>query len=333
MNANNNNGTTGASREWMARLGLMIFGVVLTLVLLEAVLRIGAMFVEARPITVSEGRGTILTLGDSHTYGVQEPPENSYPGHLQRLLDKRAPGRYSVINLGVPGSNSAEIAARLPDYISRYRPFAVIVGVGINNRWNYSDTQESKRLGPIIHWLADLRIMRLYHLLSLNLRSALSPPEVAKRPELQRKKFDGENARVELRDVETGEIIASHQGRPSEMSYNKPAIRRLRTDLERIRKITEQRNVQLILLTYAAFPLPNRPGFYINEIMSEELRRFSATHNLPLVDPHDRFVELLGDDVPRERYFLSAINDHPNSAGYAEIAELVADAFEPRQSP
>lgn len=333
MNSNNNNGEIRASREWTARLGLVLFGVLLTLVLLEGVLRVGAMFVESRPIAVSEGRGTILALGDSHTYGVQTPPEESYPGHLQRLLDARAPGSYNVINLGVPGSNSAEIVSRLPEWISRYHPVAVIVCVGINNRWNYSETQESKRLGPVVRALADLRIMRLYHLLSLNLRSAVSPPETAERPELQRKQIDGDNARIEFRDAKTGEIIATHEGRPSELSYNKPAIRRLREDLQRMLEITTQRNVQLILLTYSAFPLPNRPGWYINETMSEELRKFSAANNLPLIDPYDRFLGLLAGGVPRKKYFLSALDDHPNGTGYAEIAELVADAFEPRQAP
>lgn len=327
------NPSPGSSREWLARLGLVLFGVLLALVLLEGMLRIGAMFVESRPITLSEGRGTILALGDSHTYGVKTPPEESYPGHLQRLLDERAPGRYNVINLGVPGSNSARIAANLPEWIARYRPFAVIVSVGVNNRWNYSDTDESKRLGPVIRWLGDLRIMRLYHLLSLNLRSALSPPVSADRPELVRKQFDGDDARIEFRDAETGEVVATHEGKPDELSYNKPALRRLHQDLERMLEITAQRNVQLVLLTYSAFPLPGRPGWGINETMSEELRKFSAAHNLPLVDPRDRFFELLAGGEPRETYFLSALDDHPNGAGYAEIAALVADAFEPRPPP
>ena len=325
------NPAPGTSREWLARLCLVLFGVLLTLVLLEGVLRVAAMFVESRPITVSEGGGTILTLGDSHTYGVKTPPEASYPGHLQRLLDERAPGRYNIINLGVPGSNSAVIASRLPEWIARYRPFAVVVCVGVNNRWNYTDTEESKRLGPIIRWFGDLRIMRLYHLLNLNLRTSLSPPEIANRPELVREQFDGDDARIEFRNARTGEIVATHEGRPSELSYNKPAIRRLRKDLQRMLEITSQRNVQLVLLAYSAFPLPGRPGWGINETMSEELRRFSAENGLPLVDPRDRFLELLAEDVPRETYFLNNLDDHPNGAGYAEIAALVAEAFEPRQ--
>ena len=160
--------------EWAARVGLIIFSLLLTCILLELALNFAAMFVDSRPVSVSAGRGTILTLGDSHTYGVKTQPEESYPGQLQTLLDTRAPGRYNVVNLGVPGTNSAEIAARLPGWIDRYRPFAVIVCVGINNRWNYSDTQEVERLGKIGQWFADLRLVRLYHLLRLNLQSAFS---------------------------------------------------------------------------------------------------------------------------------------------------------------
>jgi hypothetical protein len=206
----------------------------------------------------------------------------------------------------------------------------VVVCVGINNRWNYSDTQESKRLGPVLQWLSDLRLMRLYHLLSLNLQSTLPPPEQAERRELVRSQVDGVDPRVEFRDAKTGEIVAQHEGVPKELSYNKPALRRLRKDLDRIHLTTEQRNVQLVLLTYSAFSLPENPGWGTPTVMSQELREFSALYDLPLVDPRDRFLELLSDDVPRRKYFLSDLNDHPNPAGYAEIAVLVADAFEPR---
>lgn len=66
-------------------------------------------------------------------------------------------------------------------------------------------------------------------------------------------------------------------------------------------------------------------------MMSEALRQFARLDELPLVDVHDRFLELLRDEaIPRSTYFLSETDAHPNPTGYAEIARLVADYFEPR---
>lgn len=309
----------------------MAFGLVVTCVLLELALNLGALFVHSRPISAIEGRETILTLGDSHTYGVFTKPEESYPGQLQVLLDERAPGRYNVVNLGLPGNNSSEIVAGLPEWIARFRPFAVIVCVGINNVWNRSDSEEVRHQGAVVRWLAGLRLMRLYHIMSLNLRSGFSTPQSSERPELQRTLFDGEDARVEHRDAKTGELLIRHEGAPSKQIDQQAARQQLHRDLEDMRLITEQWNVQLVLLTYSSFKIPGRsPDFKNQTIMSEELREFSKLYDLPLVDTHDHFRELLAGDVPREKYFLNIEDDHPNPSGYAEIASMVVEVFEPR---
>jgi hypothetical protein len=107
------------ARRWGSRAGAVVFGLVLGIGLLEGGRRVAALSVGPRALApVAEGgQRTILCLGDSHTYGVLYTAEQSYPGHLQALLDLRAPSRYRVLNLGLPGMNSAEIAARLPGSI------------------------------------------------------------------------------------------------------------------------------------------------------------------------------------------------------------------------
>jgi lysophospholipase L1-like esterase len=318
-------------RGWAARTGLILFGLVLACVMLEFALNLGALFVHAGPISISEERGTILALGDSHTYGVFTQPEEAYPGQLQVLLDERAPGSYNVVNLGLPGMNSSEIAARLPEWITRFRPFAVIVSVGVNNRWNWSDTWEAGRFGTVWRWVADLRLTRLYHLISVNLRNNFFPPERAERPEIMTTQFAGEDARVEHRDARTGELLISHVGAPHKGTHATPALRKLRQELEKMRLITEQRHVQLVLLTYSAFNTPGLPSdFKVPTLMSQEMREFGALYDLPLIDTHDRFAELLAPGVPRAKYFASELDDHPNPAGHAEIAAILAEAFEPR---
>jgi lysophospholipase L1-like esterase len=82
----------------------------------------------------------ILCLGDSHTYGVLIDEEDSYPARLQLKLDRSAPGRYAVINLGLPGMSTTQVRNRLDDNLSRFQPDLVILWVGVNDRWNLAET-------------------------------------------------------------------------------------------------------------------------------------------------------------------------------------------------
>jgi lysophospholipase L1-like esterase len=112
--------------------------VVVALALAEIVLQGGALLVRDR---VANGPAAgavqrIVCVGDSHTYGALVPVGESYPGHLQRLLDAHAPGAYAVVNLGLPGLNTALVRERLRAALARYRPHVVIVWCGVNNTWN-----------------------------------------------------------------------------------------------------------------------------------------------------------------------------------------------------
>jgi len=88
-----------------------------------------------------EGVITILSVGDSHTFGLPLPEEDSYPAQLEVALAKRHPGlKFQVVNLGVPGLNSTFVANRLERQMFQIRPQLVIVWVGVNNMWNVAET-------------------------------------------------------------------------------------------------------------------------------------------------------------------------------------------------
>jgi lysophospholipase L1-like esterase len=55
----------------------------------------------------------ILTLGASSTFGYYNRDNDTYPHHLEALLNERCPGpvRFEVINLAVPHAKSGDIAA------------------------------------------------------------------------------------------------------------------------------------------------------------------------------------------------------------------------------
>lgn len=111
---------------------------------------------------------TILCVGDSHTYGLPLPVEESYPAQLEATLAARHPDvDVQVVNLGIPGLNSAFVANRLERQLLQLRPDVVIVWVGVNNRWNAIETNSSFRDRPAAELRRLLMHSRLFRLASI----------------------------------------------------------------------------------------------------------------------------------------------------------------------
>lgn len=318
--------------RWLARAGLVLVGLLLSLILQEVALRVAASLLGRRTTVTADasGRLTILCLGDSHTYGVFYTAEESYPGQLQSILDRRAPRRYRVLNLGLPGMNSSEIATRFRGWLDRYQPYAVIFAAGVNNAWNRSDTEQTRHAGALKQWFLGLRLFRAYELLATHFREPPPLPEGTGRPDIRRVLKEGGRAGAEHWNAKTNELLIEHQGNVYERVPVVDAIAILRRDLEAMRSLASDHGVKMILLTYSAFPVPGRWEHYTyHEHVNEEMRDFSRQRRVTLVDVRSRFEQLLSGGTPRHNFFFNETDDHPNPRGYAEIAALVADLFEP----
>lgn len=82
----------------------------------------------------------ILCLGDSFTYGSGARHKEDYPSQLQSMLDqKNLNMKFTVINSGIPGNNSSTVVKNLDDHILLYQPDMLIVMIGRNDWWNYTD--------------------------------------------------------------------------------------------------------------------------------------------------------------------------------------------------
>lgn len=104
---------------------LSIFGLFLTVVLLEAGLRIGGFVYLSlqeyrnRISLKQKGRYRILCLGESTTAGGKE----SYPGQLEEILNQQNTRmQFSVINKGMSGLTTGVIVAQLEDNLDKYTP-------------------------------------------------------------------------------------------------------------------------------------------------------------------------------------------------------------------
>lgn len=77
----------------------------------------------------------IVCLGDSVTFGMNVEVANSYPEVLAELLEEAMPGRFEVLNLGVPGFTSRQGLELIRSEVVGYQPDLVTFGFGSNGRF------------------------------------------------------------------------------------------------------------------------------------------------------------------------------------------------------
>lgn len=111
--------------------------------------------------TQHEGAKVILCIGESTTaLGLGE----SYPAQLQVRLDQHyGKGTFSVINAGVPGSDTEKIKQSLDENLDKRNPDIVITMMGINDTWQLR--------GKIDAWYTKFQLYKLYKIAATNLTS------------------------------------------------------------------------------------------------------------------------------------------------------------------
>ncbi|MFH0918673.1 MAG: tetratricopeptide repeat protein [Candidatus Omnitrophota bacterium] len=115
------------------RIILIIFGIFLFFVLLEAGLRLGGFILlslqEHSNLQSIKQKGAyrILCLGESTTQG-------QYPQFLEEDLNQRNIGvHFSAIDDGIPGVNTTAILNQIESYLAKYHPDMVVTMMGVND--------------------------------------------------------------------------------------------------------------------------------------------------------------------------------------------------------
>jgi len=147
---------------------LILFGLFLTIVILEIGLRIGGFTIlsiqEQRNLQSIKQKGSfrIMCLGESTTQG-------QYPSYLEEILNQRSIGiKFSVIDKGIGGTNTGMILSELEANINRYYPDMVITMMGINDGGGYMP-YEAVSASKITLTLHSFKVYKLTRLLWLHM--------------------------------------------------------------------------------------------------------------------------------------------------------------------
>lgn len=286
-----------SGRSLSKNLAFSLVALIGFLILLELLLQLAGLFLATlRDKETKPGAKVIVCIGDSNTYGLYVKAEEAYPAQLEKLI--QADGKnYQVINLGAPGQNSSEILRDLPGIFKKYHPSALVVMVGVNNRWNVAG-QEQSLFEKFFYNL------KLYKLFSVIYFRGI--------------KQDSDMIRTRR---DTGEIIV-HRGRGYIVSDDKTLRdiqRRFIQDMVKIIEYCRANNVAIVLMTYAG----DRTHNY--EVPNGLTRQVAKKMNVPMVDNYALFDSRLYDEKGNLNFELRnqvLFEDiHPKPLGYLWIAE------------
>jgi lysophospholipase L1-like esterase len=290
-------------RRWPRRL----LGLLVALLLVELALQAAAPLVQAamlrRPPTPSpDAPLTILCVGDSNTYGLHVP-QWSYPAQLEARLRPRFSGPVAVVNRGVPGQSTEQVADALPGDLRAARPDIVLVLAGLNDAWNAAAADDDpERL------LGRLRLVRLVRVL---LSGVASPGD-----------------RFEVRTDERGEVVVDRGegGRRVNVTEGGSAASpgevelqaRVRAGLVRVVETCRDFGAQPVLMSYA-----ENGGTH--SVVSAAARALASEQGLLFVDHERAFAAAFATEGHDALMFNE---HHPNARGYALMARCVDEALQ-----
>jgi len=161
------------------KISMVLFGLFLCAVLLEIAMRIGGFVISSLQeyrnfISITQrGQYLILCLGESTTAAAGK---NSYPFQLEEILNQRNTGiKFSVINKGKSGTNTALILSELEENLDKYSPDMVITMMGINDEKGreFLEAYAGISTKKSVLLLKSFRVYKLIEMLGLRLRNKL----------------------------------------------------------------------------------------------------------------------------------------------------------------
>lgn len=312
---------------WIGRLlGAAVIGIVGAALVLELVLQVASLVVAGDPaarLTTARDRIVLLCAGDSHTWGLGK----GYPAALAERLAKRSP-RYQVANLGVSGSNTAQVRRRFPEWLDTFRPAVVVVWSGVNNLSNRTDADVWERhagVAPLPLWERVLEKSRLWRFVrwwrhqaalerALPAEGALYAPQLYRNPEDPTETF--------RRELPGGTDLQHHVHRSTKLEPDE-VVRVTALDVRWLAETARARGIPMVVVTY---PIPYAGFVPVNE----GIERGATEAGIPVVHSSDAVQRLIAREGKDIAPTLIDPSVHPTQVLHDEVGAMILEVLDER---
>jgi lysophospholipase L1-like esterase len=251
----------------------------------------GLRFGGERPVS---GGGSILTVGDSFTYGDEVRDEETWPAQLQRLTGR------PVLNGGVTGYGFDQMVLRAEQLVAKHSPAVVIL--------SFIDHDIERTEMRLMWWRAKPWFAIEDDQLAIK---GVPVPHRTRLPPHIRWRMDVTLNRLPL----ILQNLLGYHRRVHRSGFGLEITKRL---IERLARMQADRNLKIVIMVQYT------PATWINRRYQNYLRRrvqvlldCAATHGIATVDT---FSRLATEPAPQDFY----ANMHMNARGNLMIASLLA---------
>ncbi len=280
-----------------------ILTVIFITVIIETCLRIAAFFYSREPVMQKNAdKGPLIyCFGDSFTYGIGSENKKGYPEQLQELYEKRYPHKnIKIINFGVPGSNSKQALNYFRHVLICYpRPDLVILMTGMNDWWNISDNNKVLLYSKINPFIVKCCMVLTHSKIAKLLIMCFT-----------------KNTTIGTADFDSQVRVADPDGFGGQERMGSNYLSTVRVVFEE--NVNEFVNVARnlgIRIVFSQYP----SGF----IFDDSLELISRKQKIIIIYNYAHFKKFTSQYRPREYFSAEHSYSHPDTKGYAKMAEEI----------
>jgi lysophospholipase L1-like esterase len=250
------------------------------------------------------GTRRILCIGDSSTFGIGVAEDATYARRLERWLAS-SPTRWEVVNVGVPGYTSFQMARFVATRARDLEPDVIVVYAGAWNEYMPAiGSDDAHSAGRMRDWAIGRRGLSLERLHLVRwFRKLLAGVQSTSRPS------------------KTKEYVWQFSTKHERPDGPRVAPEDFRANLAEIARLTKEMAARPLFVT-PPLPAKTRERVPDGEDYARIVREVAAAENVTLADARERLTRPIEED---SQYFGDGV--HPNDTGHGIVAASLGSAM------